>query len=334
MKKLDDLSAAWLEHMQAEKTPTNTIKARLRVLRSVGNPGTATREEIEAWWRTRSDLAPSTRANDLACLRAFYRWCAVWEHREDNPTVRLNAPRVPNGLPRPVNRTELDKLLETLTAPMRRAVCLGAYAGLRVSESASLSWDDVDVDLRRIRVRGKGQKGRVVAIGTVLLAELGTPKLGANVVTRGKPYSVGTLTRMLNRAMAAAGVRATSHQLRHRYGTAAYRQSRDLLAVAKLMGHASTTTTQVYAMAADDVAQSIAEGVAEELTHALTTTSKYYRDQASAVERRLGTLSAEECSVGLVEVLERERQLWLQLADEIDDYLASAADDVAGAGLF
>lgn len=260
---LDELSLDWLEHMRSERTPLNTIKARMRVLRSVGNPGTATREQIESWWRGRSDLAPSTRANDLACLRSFYRWAAIWEHRDDNPTVRITAPRVPNGLPRPVNRPELDHLLATLDGPMRRAVCLGAYAGLRVSESASLSWDDVDVDLRRLRVRGKGQKGRVVAVGQVLLDELGTPMIGKNVVTRSKPYSTGTLTRMLNRSMAAAGVRVTSHQLRHRYGTQAYRTSRDLVAVSKLMGHASTTTTQVYAAAADDVAQSIADAVTE-----------------------------------------------------------------------
>ena len=81
--------------------PANTIKSRTRVLHNIGNAGTATREEVEAWWATRRDLAPATRNNDLTNLRTFYKWARRWEYRNDDPTARLDAPHVPNGLPRP-----------------------------------------------------------------------------------------------------------------------------------------------------------------------------------------------------------------------------------------
>ena len=70
----DPLSREWLAYCAAEGTPPNTVARRRSVLLSIGNAGTATREEIEAWWATRRDLAPATRSIDLEILRAFYKW--------------------------------------------------------------------------------------------------------------------------------------------------------------------------------------------------------------------------------------------------------------------
>ena len=84
---MDALSAQWIEHLRAERTPANTVARRASVLRSIGNAGTATREEVEAWWASRRDLAPATRSNELANLRGFYRWARRWEHRDDDPTL-------------------------------------------------------------------------------------------------------------------------------------------------------------------------------------------------------------------------------------------------------
>jgi integrase len=258
---LDELAEAYLAHLEHERIPDNTLKARRRSLRSVGNPGTASREDLEAWWSSRVDLSPATRSNDLANLRTFYKWCSRWEHRFDDPTARLDAPKVPNGLPRPVSRSDLHKLLSKLPDDLRRAVCLGAYAGLRVSEVAALDWADVDVEAKRARVLGKGQKSRLVAISTVLIDQL-LPDTGGNVVTGGEtPNTASQLQRRVNRAITAAGVDATFHQLRHRYGTLAYQATGDLLAVGRQMGHASPVTTAVYAAASDEVADRIADAV-------------------------------------------------------------------------
>ena len=259
---MDALSAQWIEHLRAERTPANTVARRASVLRSIGNAGTATREEVEAWWAGRRHLSPATRSNDLACLRQFYKWADRWDHRADDPTRRLDAPKVAKGLPRPLGRSDLRKLLDNLPPDLRRAVALGAYAGLRVSEVAALDWADVDLEAKRARVTGKGNKTRLVAIGAVLLDEL-LPNTGGNVVNAGgKATSGAALQRRVNRAIQALGVDATFHSLRHRYGTLAYQATRDLLAVGRQMGHSSPVTTSIYAAPADDAADVIAEAVA------------------------------------------------------------------------
>lgn len=259
---VDDLSVAWIDHLTAERTPANTIAARARVLRSVGNAGTATREDIEAWWGTRRDLSPATRSNDLANLRSFYKWCRRWDHRDDDPTTRIDPPKVDKGLPRPVSRVDLLKLLSVLPDDLRRAVALGAYAGLRVSEVARLHWHDIDLETRRARILGtKGSKSRMVALGAVLIDHL-LPDTGGNVVTgTTAAYTPANLQRRVNRAMKRAGVDGTFHSLRHRYGTLAYQATRDIVAVGRQMGHSSPVTTAIYAAASDDVADEIAEAV-------------------------------------------------------------------------
>jgi len=261
MDGMDELSEAHLQYLVDERKPANTIKGRRRVLMLIGTAGTAKREEIEEWWRSRADLAESTRANDLSHLRSFYRWAMRWEHRWDDPTVRIDAPNVPNGLPRPISRVDLQTLLDGLDPDMRRAACLGAYTGMRVSEAASIDWADVDHELMRIRVKGKGNKSRLVAFSPVLLDEL-LPITGGNVVAAGgKPYSASQLERKVNRAIERLGVAATFHQLRHRYGTLAYQATGDLIAVGRQMGHSSPVTTAIYAAASDAVADKIAQAV-------------------------------------------------------------------------
>lgn len=258
----DPLADAYIAHLTAEGQPRNTIARRQAVLRSLGNPSTASREEVEAWWAGRRGHAPATRSNDLACLRAFYKWANRWEHRADDPTARLDAPKVDKGLPRPLSRADLRTLLDTLPDDLRRAVALGAYAGLRVSEVAALMWADVDIEARRARIwHSKGAKSRMVALGPVLIDQL-LPDVGGNVVTgTARVYTGQQLQRRVNRAMRAAGVSGTFHALRHRYGTLAYQATRDLVAVGRQMGHGSPVTTSIYAAASDDVADQIAEAV-------------------------------------------------------------------------
>lgn len=259
---MDPLSDTWLEYLRAEGVAANTIARRAAVLRSIGIAGTATLDQVEHWWASRRDRSPATRANDLACLRTFYRWAQRWDHRHDDPTRRIDAPKVPRGQPHPLGKADLRKLLAGLPDDLRRAVALGAYAGLRVSEVAALDWADVDTEARRARVTGKGQKTRLVALGVVLIDEL-LPRTGGNVVMAGGPAQTGgTLQRRVNRAIHRLGVEATFHSLRHRYGTLAYQETKDLVAVGRQMGHSSPVTTAIYAAASDDIADVIAEAVA------------------------------------------------------------------------
>lgn len=261
---MDALSREHIEWLERQRIKSaNTIASRARVLRSVGNAATATRDELERWQEARADLAPGTRAVDLAHLRAFYKWAAIRGHRLDDPSVALEAPRPDNPLHRKVPNEAIARLLATLPADLARAVRLGAFAGLRVSESAALDWADVDTadDVLLIR-RSKGGKSRAVEVSPDLIRQLADAGTTGNVVTAGgTPYAAAQLQRRLNRAMRAAGCEFTSHDLRHRWGITAYRVNSDLLAVAEMMGHSSVNTTKIYAQAASESKRRIASAV-------------------------------------------------------------------------
>jgi site-specific recombinase XerD len=259
---MTDTVESWLTHLQVERNySANTIATYKRTLTTFPDAATATREDVEQWWRDRAHLAPATRNNELSALRSFYKWAIRWEVRPDDPTLRIDGLKQDRGLPRPVSRADLFTLLERLDGDLRRAVALGAWAGLRVSEAAALDWVDVDQEANRIRVTGKGRKVRLVGLSPLLLDSL-LPDTGGNVVTAGgKQYAAGTLDRKVNRAIRAAGVDATYHQLRHRFGTMALATSGNLLAVSRAMGHTSPSTTAIYSATSDSELDVIAEGV-------------------------------------------------------------------------
>ena len=255
--------AAWLTHLTTMRgLSTNTIRTYRRTLSTLPvDPATATRDDLEAWAATRAHLSPATRNNELAALRAYYKWAATWDIRDDDPTLRLVAPKMPKGIPRPASRTDLAALLAASPPDTRRAVALGAYGGLRISEAAALHWHDIDTDTRRARVTGKGSKTRLVGVSPLLLDEL-LPDTGGNVVTgSGRRLTPDALQKKVGRACADAGVDLTFHQLRHRFGTVALAATGNLLAVSRAMGHATPTTTAIYAATADSDLDVIADAV-------------------------------------------------------------------------
>lgn len=256
-----DLTEEWLAHLDSAGLSQNTLATYRRTMSNLPSAASMSREELEAWWESRAHLSTATRVNELSAVRQFYKWCQVWEHRADDPTLRIRAPKVPQGLPHPISRADLTKLLNNLDGDLRRAVCLGAYGGLRVAEAAALNWADIDQEANRIRVVGKGQKTRLVGLPPLLLDSL-LPDTGANVVTgTSREYTPGTLQRKINRAIKAQGVDATFHALRHRFATVALGSTGNLLAVSRALGHSSVSTTAIYAATADTDLDLIAEAV-------------------------------------------------------------------------
>lgn len=258
------LTEQWLDYLAAARGRSpNTIATYRRTLRTFPGIETANREDVEDWWRERAEAGVSvaTRNNELSAVREFFRWCQRFDHRDDDPSVRVDPLRKPHRESRFVGRSDLDTLLSALPDDMRRAVALGAYGGLRVSEAAFLDWSDVDIDLRRVIVRGKGDKERRVGITATLLDYL-LPDTGGNVVRAGLPaFSAHTLQQKVNKAIRDAGVDATFHKLRHRYGFKAAEAGIPPTSIARAMGHASLSTTMGYIAAVDSDLDLIAEAV-------------------------------------------------------------------------
>lgn len=242
----------------------HTIARYRAVLRQLDSPADATVDDVEAWWATRYDASPATRENELACLRTFYRWMMRFDHRPDDPTRRLDAPRVQNKVPRPIGEADLTRLLGPLTdetPDLRRAIALGAYGGLRAAEAAGLDWSMIDQESRRIYVRGKGSKERVIALSPLLLDKI-LPDTGGNIVAAGdRPYTPASLQRKVNRLMERHGIGHTFHDLRKRGATLAMAKVQNPQAVAQAFGWASIQTVSHYAVVGDETLDAIAQAM-------------------------------------------------------------------------
>lgn len=265
----------WAEHDRLRSPHTLArYRAVLATLAAFADPLAATHDDLQAWWDSRITItdpdgttrprAASSRTNELACLRAYYKWAVKKRHRPDDPSAHLDFLDPDNHLPRPIGQTDLDRLLGPLTddAPdLRRAYALGAYGGLRVSEAAALDWSNVVTEARRIYVRGKGRRERVVGLSPILLDKL-LPDTGGNVVTAGgKPYSGPTLQRKVNRLMEQAGMDRRFHDLRKRGASLALARGMNPVAVRQVFGWSSMQTVTHYAAVGSEEIDRVAEAM-------------------------------------------------------------------------
>lgn len=256
----------WLTSLSEANLSPRTIKSYRSTFRAYpDNPLEVTVEDAEAWWHaqslTKEGNSVPTRQRRLHTVRSFYKYAIAYDLVDKDPTRRIRSPKQGTRLPEPISREDLHKAMAAADDEMRRALALGAYSGLRVSEVAALEWSNVDIEARRIRVRGKGDKDRDVALGPLLLDSL-LPNTGGNVVTgTERAYSADALQRRVNRLFTRLGIDATFHKLRARYATVGLAESGNLLAVSRALGHVSPATTALYALTSSEDLDRIATAV-------------------------------------------------------------------------
>jgi len=227
----------------------------------------------------------STTARKLSSLRSFYRFLEREEVVASNPFAGLKGPKRPRKLPHFLSVNEVTLLLEMPAklwagrepprAPHERA--LAEYAakrdsailevlystGGRVSEVAGLRDSDADLLSGVVRVRGKGKKERLCALGKPACKALreaverrdglwggGSRKKDAPLFmnVRGDRLTPRSIERLLKKYLAAADLNPgiSPHALRHSFATHMLDAGADLRSVQELLGHASLSTTQIY----------------------------------------------------------------------------------------
>jgi integrase/recombinase XerC len=212
-------------------------------------------------------IAKASIARKLSAIRSFYRYLVREEIISENPIEQVSSPKLDKRLPSFLTREEMEKLLGApdLSTPLGqrdRALLELLYAsGLRVSELASLTPEQIDLNSNEIRVWGKGSKERMVLMGEPAAAALksylkegrtkllGKKRSQALFLNRyGQRLPARSVQRLLEGHAKKAGIgkRVHPHMLRHTFATHMLDGGADLRVVQELLGHARLTSTQIY----------------------------------------------------------------------------------------
>jgi len=266
---LDSFAAS----LAGRKLSTRTVETYLKSIRQfaawVSDEATiadVNAERITAFQIAKKHLEAATVSRHLSAIRTYSRWCIKAKLRADDPTLEIEWPKRIEPLPRALTQRELrmfDKILAEHLPVLdkktrykverdRRIVLVMLYAGLRLSEVASLKWQDVDLDAGTLTVRkGKGGHSRVIPLHDRLKADLErTPEedqRGAVCGHRdGRPLSYKSIPHVFDRWLKGAGLDISAHQLRHTFATRMLWAGADLRTIQRLLGHASLETTARY----------------------------------------------------------------------------------------
>lgn len=213
-------------------------------------------------------LGAATQARMVSGLRNFFNWLVLEGLVETNPTELLELPRSSRKLPEVLSLESINVLLEAidLSSPSGhrdRAIVEVLYScGLRVSECTGLLISRLHLQERFITVVGKGNKERLVPIGTSAAKAvdiyLNQQRVHWKVQSgcsdmlflnqRGGQLSRVAVFQLVKRLAERAGLPGgiSPHTFRHSFATHLVEAGADLRAVQEMLGHASITTTEIY----------------------------------------------------------------------------------------
>jgi integrase/recombinase XerD len=211
--------------------------------------------------------SPRSIARWLTVMRGFFSFLLTEGALQEDPTTRLDSPRIWRKLPKVLRPEEVETMLRSpdrnLPAGLRDAAMLETlYAtGLRVSELIGLRLGDLHLDAGFLRCMGKGSKERIVPVGgeasvaiqsylargrPALLAGKRTEALFVN--RRGSGLSRQGFHKIVAGWAKRAGLAGavSPHVLRHSFATHLLANGADLRSVQVMLGHADISTTQIY----------------------------------------------------------------------------------------
>ncbi|MFC0582715.1 tyrosine recombinase XerC [Micrococcoides hystricis] len=282
--ELIDAYARYLAH-ELNRSP-NTIKAYVADLQDcaefhrqhkVPEVSGCSLNSLRQWLATvqQAGAASKTIARKVSAARTFLQWCVDREYLEANPALRLASPKQNQQLPTVLSAKQVEQFFqlanhrfdETEDGSVERALAardLAMFevlygAGIRVGELTGLDTQHIDFSQQLIRVRGKGDKERIVPIGVPAVKALrnwldlrhtvARPETSACFVgAQGRRINQRVVREQVDRILEQIPDTAARgpHALRHSAATHLLDGGADIRSVQEVLGHASLQTTQLY----------------------------------------------------------------------------------------
>jgi integrase/recombinase XerC len=209
----------------------------------------------------------SSRARSLAGIRNFFTFLDQNGIMHNPAASLLNTPKRPAKVPRPIEYTQLLKLIDNAVENVKNWTGLRDYAlfsllygsGLRIDEALKMNVGDWPLDGRKLRITGKGNKEREVPLLPIVKKRVEDYRAAAPLSDDNlSPLFCGIQGKRLNQGMAQKAMRklrvdmglpdtVTPHALRHSFATHLLGEGMNLREIQHLLGHESLSSTQIYA---------------------------------------------------------------------------------------
>ena len=213
-------------------------------------------------------VATTSQARKISSIKSFFNFLIFEKLRTDSPADMIEGPKLGRKLPETLNLTEIEKMISGIDLSLpnnqrNRAIIETLYgSGLRVSELVNLTLSDIFFKENIIRVTGKGDKQRLVPLGSYSkkYIQIYVDEIRGLKKIKKEDNDILFLNRnggKMTRAMIFTIVRDTAikvgikkkispHTFRHSFATHLLENGADLKVIQVLMGHESITTTEIY----------------------------------------------------------------------------------------
>jgi integrase/recombinase XerD len=219
-------------------------------------------------WVAELGMTPTSQARIISGIRTFYKYCLLEDISPVDPTALLEAPKLKRALPDVLSFDEIETIIgqidvSTAEGTRNKAILETMYScGLRVSEVVNLKLSQLYLDVGFVRVIGKGNKERLIPIGSSAIKYINiyrsTVRVHQPIQTgeedilflnrRGKRLTRVMIFLIIKDLVKKAGIKKTisPHTFRHSFATHLVEGGADLRAVQEMLGHESITTTEIY----------------------------------------------------------------------------------------
>jgi len=242
----------------------------LQEKQSLLKPSEVTLKDLQQFihWIAGLGMTASSQARIISGIRAFYKYCQLEEITNEDPTLLLVSPKLKRALPDVLSYEEIEAIISGIDmskpdGERNKAILETMYScGLRVSEVVNLRLSQLYLDVDFIRVVGKGDKERLVPIGSAAAKHITIykneirkqlrPQPGHEDILflnrRGTKLSRVMIFLIIKDLVAKAGIQKTvsPHTFRHSFATHLVEGGANLRAVQEMLGHESITTTEIY----------------------------------------------------------------------------------------